>query len=343
MTRAHSSPDLPAPIMRAAGGWAARRDRGLSPDEQAAFAHWLAADPRHGQAIAQLSRTFVAFDRIRDLAPATLDDRAPDPDMFAPPRRRRHWRVGSVVTLAAAALAVLLLRPAPRVASGELQEFTAVHTAERVTLADGSTVNLNRGTTLTVALSASARQVHLTRGEAHFEVAKDATRPFVVAAAGVAARAVGTAFTVRLSADTVEVTVAEGRVQLAAPQTSDASFPVPALLTAGDHAVVTRRVPASAPVVAALDATALEQRLAWTPRLLELHKAPLADVVAQFNRHATTTAQMRLELRDPALGTLRVGGTVRLDQPEAFARLLERSFGLRARSDGGVITLQREP
>lgn len=345
MNRAHFTPDLPASVLRAAGGWLARRDRGLARDEQADFARWLAADPRHGQAIAQLSRTFAAFDRIRDLAPAAIDDCAPDPDVFAPPQRPRHRRLaGSVVALAAAAaLAVLLLRPAPRPAPGGFQEFTAVHTAERVTLADGSTVNLNRGTTLTVALSASVRHVHLTRGEAHFQVAKDPSRPFVVAAAGVAAQAVGTAFNVRLSAGTVEVTVTEGRVQLAAPPTANLSTPAPALLTAGDHAVVALNAPAVAPVVAALDASALEQRLAWTPRLLELHKTPLAEVVAQFNQRGATTAQARLELGDRSLGTLRVGGSVRLDQPEAFARLLERSLGLRARHEAGVITLHRDP
>jgi len=344
MKSAHSASDLPASIRRAAGGWLARRDRGFSPTEQADFARWLAADPRHGQAVAQLARTFAAFDRIRDLAPAMIDDRAPDPDVFAPPPRSRHRRlIGSFAVLAAAAtLAVLLFRPTPRGAPGGHQEFTAVHTTERVTLADGSTVSLNRGTALTVALTASARHVHLTRGEAHFQVAKDPARPFVVAAAGVAAQAVGTAFNVRLTEGVVEVTVTEGRVHLAAPPTADAPTPAPALLSAGDHAVVALNTPA-VPVVAALDAAALEQRLAWTPRLLELHKAPLADVVAQFNRHAATTAQMRLELRDPSLGTLRVGGTVRLDQPEAFARLLERSFGLRARHGGDVIILHRDP
>lgn len=345
MKRAHSASDLPATIRRAAGGWLARRDRGFSPAEQADFAHWLASDPRHGQAVAQLARTFAAFDRIRDLAPAAIEDRAPDPDVFAPPPRSRHGRlVGPFAVLAAAAaLAVLLFRPAPRISTGGHQEFTAVHAAERVTLADGSTVNLNRGTTLTVALSASARHIHLTRGEAHFQVAKDPSRPFVVAAAGVAARAVGTAFNVRLAEGVVEVTVTEGRVHLAATPAADAATPAPALLSAGDHAVVALNAPSAAPVVAALDAVALEQRLAWTPRLLELHKTPLADILAQFNQRAATTPQRRLELGEPSLGTLRVGGSVRLDQPEAFARLLERSFGLRARHDGDVILLHRDP
>ncbi|MBL9213332.1 MAG: DUF4880 domain-containing protein, partial [Opitutaceae bacterium] len=161
--------DLPAPVLRAAGNWLARSDRGLSPEEQSAYARWLAEDPRHGQAIAQLSRTLAAFDRIRELAPAGIEDRAPDPDVFAPARRRLLRVTGSAVALAAAAaLAVFLFRPSPPAAPGGVLEFTAAQAAERVTLADGSIINLNRGTTLTVALSATARQIQLTRGEAHF-------------------------------------------------------------------------------------------------------------------------------------------------------------------------------
>ncbi len=48
----------------------------------------------------------------------------------------------------------------------------------------------------------------LEAGEAHFAVAPDAARPFVVRVGGVAVRAVGTAFNVRYAADgAVEVTV----------------------------------------------------------------------------------------------------------------------------------------
>jgi transmembrane sensor len=345
-----SRPPLPAPLQRAAGAWLARRDRGLSPAEQADFDRWLAADPRHAQAIADLSRTFAAFDRIREIAPADVDDRAPDPDVFAPPRRARLLPWLPVATLAAAAaLAFVWLRPAGLEFKEHPRDYTAQDTAERVTLADGSTIDLNRHTSLTVELSASARRVRLVRGEAHFQVAKDPTRPFVVDAAGVAAQALGTAFNVRLTARTVEVTVTEGRVKLA-PPARDAAAPAlvtpsltPPVLAAGDHAVVPLTTESSAPVVAALDPLALEQRLAWQPRVLELHKTPLAEVVAQFNRRADSVAQPRLELREASLADLRIGGTVRLDQPDAFARLLERSFGLRAQRDGDTIVLDRAP
>jgi transmembrane sensor len=58
------------------------------------------------------------------------------------------------------------------------------------------------------------RRVILQRGEAHFEVTKNPQRPFLVTAAGIDIRAVGTAFGVQLGTTAVEVLVTEGRVSV---------------------------------------------------------------------------------------------------------------------------------
>ena len=53
--------------------------------------------------------------------------------------------------------------------------------------------------------------MRLLRGEGRFQVAHDATRPFIVSAADADVRAVGTAFTVRLRESAqVDVLVSEG-------------------------------------------------------------------------------------------------------------------------------------
>jgi hypothetical protein len=65
---------------------------------------------------------------------------------------------------------------------------------------------------------ASKCELKLERGEALFEVAKDATRPFVMAAGGQQVVAVGTAFVVKLlpgGAEPMSVTVLEGEVAVA--------------------------------------------------------------------------------------------------------------------------------
>src|SRR6202042_1912925 len=94
---------------------------------------------------------------------------------------------------------------------------TAVGQQRNVTLADGSIVTLNTNTILETDLSRSVRQIYLRKGEAHFQVAHDRSRPFLVHAGDAVVRAVGTEFEVRLREDKhVEVLVNEGRVEVQA-------------------------------------------------------------------------------------------------------------------------------
>jgi transmembrane sensor len=86
----------------------------------------------------------------------------------------------------------------------------------RVPLADGSLVAINTKTALEVVMKPKSRRIVLKEGEAWFQVAKDPTRPFVVAAGPVRVRAVGTAFSVRRDDEAgagVDVMVTEGVVE----------------------------------------------------------------------------------------------------------------------------------
>ncbi|WP_447414957.1 FecR family protein, partial [Clostridium perfringens] len=56
------------------------------------------------------------------------------------------------------------------------------------------------------------RFVRMLKGEAHFDVAHNPARPFIVKAGDSTLRAVGTAFNVRLRPELTELTVIEGRV-----------------------------------------------------------------------------------------------------------------------------------
>lgn len=83
------------------------------------------------------------------------------------------------------------------------------------TMPDGSILWLNSNTTINIDYSESYRRINLIKGEAHFEVAKDATRPFEVYADDRLVRAIGTAFTVHKLNGKIEVLVSEGTVELA--------------------------------------------------------------------------------------------------------------------------------
>jgi len=196
---------------------------------------------------------------------------------------------------------------------------------ERRTLEDGTLIDFNRGAQVEVTYSATARHVRLIRGEANFDVAKDADRPFLVTAGDVTLRAVGTVFNVRLDAHVVEVVVREGQIQMGstAPRVK-AGAPLP--LLDANHRVVIPHTPAAQPMTSLLTPQELETRLAWQPRLLDFNDAPLEQIVATFNRHNI----VRVSLKERTLFPVRLSATFRSDNVEGFLRLLESDFGVRA-------------
>ena len=341
-----------------ASAWLARRDRSLTPAEQDQFLQWLRDDPRHAAAFARLEKTWGALDGLAAEWRPEHSAR-PNPDLLATrSHRARRWFFPLVIAAAATvALGIFLRRPAPlapalashpAVVRSAPPETTLAHAGlvrhepERMTLPDGSIVDLNAGAKIEVAFTPEERHVRLVGGEAHFTVAKNPARPFVVAAAGVAVRAVGTAFNVRLGADEVAVLVTEGKVRLDSPA-SDVTAGAPRteapILVAGQRAIFALAAPSAKPAIAGVTAAEVDRALAWQSVRLEFADMPLAEVAAEFNRHN----RRQLVVGDAATGALRVGGNFRAENVDAFVRLLESSFDVAAdsRADGATILRQR--
>jgi transmembrane sensor len=94
-----------------------------------------------------------------------------------------------------------------------MQEIATGSTMDSVVLSDGSAVWLNRGTILKFPreFTGSERRV-LLQGEAFFEVAHHAEKPFVIEAQGTITRVLGTSFNVKTSETDVLVAVRTGKV-----------------------------------------------------------------------------------------------------------------------------------
>lgn len=342
--------DAPPAAMRTAGAWLARRDRGFTAEERREFDAWWRAAADHRAAFAQLERTFATFDALRPLRPG--EGAGPDPDALAPPRtaRRRIFPVWAAAGLAVAAALAVIFWPARPVAPPppwRLELQTADY--ERTALPDGSVVELKAGAAMVVEFTADERRVRLSRGEALFSVAKNPVRPFTVAAGAVQVRAVGTAFNVRLHSAAVEVLVTEGKVQVAPPPSTrpDPTSPTATpsgtpLLVAGQKLTLAAGA-GPTPAIVTLTTDEIARELAWRPEVAEFAQTPLADVIAVFNRCSLASGGLRIVIGDPQLASLRIGGNFRLDQPDAFVRLLERSFGITAERADGVIVLSQTP
>ncbi|WP_129778125.1 FecR family protein [Peristeroidobacter soli] len=208
---------------------------------------------------------------------------------------------------------------------------TPVGGVARVPIADGSNVTLNTDSRIRIVLSDTERHVDIERGEAFFEVAKDATRPFVVSAGNKRVIAVGTKFSVRREGDDVHVVVTEGRVRV---EDNRAASAPPTQLAAGNVATAS---PAGV-LVQQKPLPEAEEYLSWRSGYLVFRDRALAEAVTEFNRYNTR----QLVIGDPSLATLRIGGNFRATNVDGFARLLEQGYPVRIERRDDVLSIEPE-
>ncbi|HEY1111212.1 MAG TPA: FecR domain-containing protein, partial [Opitutaceae bacterium] len=234
MDPAANSPDRrrPRDPLEQAAQWVARRDRGLSRKEQDEYLEWLNSHPEHAEAMRRAAAALERMMKLYEWQPGQTAQ--PNPDLFQSRRGLRvrwPWLAG-LAAAAGVALAAYVWNDASSQAARSAEEKSYLVVNERLALPDGSRIELRDDCEVLVRYSATERRVLLTRGEAHFTVWKDATRPFVVQVGDMEVVAVGTAFSVRWEQREMEVLVTSGSVKLdLAPQLEkSADLPV---LTAG--------------------------------------------------------------------------------------------------------------
>lgn len=200
-------------------------------------------------------------------------------------RRRSFSRVlkvaASVVILLSAGLVIWQYRYGIRNYIDPVQELTAA-TAPRelkeLRLADGSRIWLNAGSELRYPgkFRDSLRVVRLT-GEAYFEVAPDAKKPFVIHTGGITTRVLGTTFNVTAYAgeEKATVTVLSGKVAV-----RDTASGRKALLTPEQQLTYNRAENTFTKAKVADPGNAV----AWRNGKLAFNGAPVTEVVAALQR-----------------------------------------------------------
>jgi transmembrane sensor len=229
-----------------------------------------------------------------------------------------------------AALAAAMVIGAVLFSQGGQTYRTQIGERRAISLADGSTVELNTDSQVRVRLSKTQRRLILDKGQAMFAVAHDAGRPFIVTAGDTSVRAIGTRFEVYRAQDGVRVTLAEGRVRVsqAAKAGGPDAGPAPVILTAGERVEIGRAKPAAPVAVDVAAATG------WTNGRLTFKDARLADAVAEVNRYS----RRRVVLGQGAPADERVNGVFDAGDTEAFAAGMAAALDLKSapRPDGGV-------
>jgi transmembrane sensor len=304
-----------------AAAWVVRLEAGdLGEAEAATFDAWLSAAPANAAAFDAALAVSHAYAAAADEVTLALSQRRTAP---VRPTNRRAL-VGFGVMAAAAALAVVV---APEIAGPQTQTYaTAKGERRTVELADGSVVDLNGGARMSVSLGRDGRRVTLDEGQAVFDVAHDARRPFTVAAGDRTIRVVGTQFDVRRLGGKVSVTVARGAVEV---RPADGAAGKAYRLHPGqrlDHVegAATTRVAAAEPT----------EVLGWRSGRLVYRQQPLSDVIADLNQQFVTP----IRLDDAELAATPISGVLVLDDQDAVIRRLALLVPISAvRSDAGVI------
>ena len=318
-------------IEEAAAAWVIRLDQaGASDADRNAFAEWCDKSELHRAAAARASSAWSDMAALRAFASS--------PEPQARPRRTPPtWMYG----VAAAAASFLILAVAAgllwtRLAPSRVDVYGApLGKQEVVTLDDGSTIQLNTASRIEVRYSPERRDVRLLQGEAYFEVAPNASRPFSVYAGDDVVKAVGTAFAVRLRGESTELTLTKGSVELATfnpPQGSVdlaqaprlARRPLGVIQAASGEAVRTVLVNDALTQPITVGQTQLNNQLAWRHGALAFSGEPLDEVLADVSRYA----DVDIEIADPRLKNLKIDGYFKTGDVHGVLEALQSSFGV---------------
>lgn len=308
---------------REAADWLARLGaRPVSADTLAEFQAWRTAPEnvaayRRAEAIWRRSGELSNDAEITALVQATL----------ARPRPRRKKGVGRGAAIGGglAVIGAVALAFGYHAWSSRMVYATPIGELRTVSLADGSTVRLDTASRVRVRLSDDRRVVILESGQALFEVAHDATRPFVVEAGTTEVQALGTVFDVRREGPGgVRVTLVEGAVEVRerAPEARQTHR-----LSAGQQ---WKRASGSTRPAAVDVAVATS----WAEGRLRFRNTPLREAVAEVNRYL----EDKIVLDAGAAEAVGVNGTFAIGDRNAFVSAASDLFGLQAReaSDGSL-------
>ncbi len=328
-----SSRDLTSDIAEAAATWWVRRQSsdGFDP---VAFQAWLEADPRHAEAWTRAGSMLASFDDYQS-APELLALRA---QVLTRAHRhgRRRWqsKVSRRGLLAAGAgfAAALVAAPAAYVGLRHHRETYATGIGEQrtLTLSDGSRVALDANSHFTTDFSYGRRRIDLVRGRAHFDVAKDPTRPFAVHADGYVVTALGTAFSVETGRDKLSVSLFEGRVSLgAAPGSSSSHAPIE--MTPLQQVVIVKARPDDWQMAAFEP----ERESGWRVGRLFFDHERLGDVAERMNDYSRTRITV-----EGAAADLPVSGVFAAGETAAFIDAVKTYYPVEAQVTAKGVTLR---
>lgn len=372
-------------IAEQAAEWHVAHSEGpLRPEQARVFMSWLRTSPVHVSAylaVAGLARDlFDTARRSTTSLPELLEERDADvlplgalgagsqphnEDVLSPKAYRAHvlhataslrtpWRSIVRCTAVAAMLVVfaatLLIGWQWHTSQPTIESFATRHgQVHSFRLPDGTLVQLDADSAVTMRFNRNSRRVVLDRGQAYFEVAKDPQRPFNVQMGQLLVRDIGTAFDVYRHPSGATITVEVGRIQVWRVQPHSAvsnpwlgwfrsaqklqGAPI-ADLVAGEQVHVS-----DTGQVTALGSVDVAQFLAWRHGQIAFDHLDIASVVAKFNRYNNE----QISITGRHIGDLKISGTFDSHDVRSFVAFLGSLPNIRVEARGQRIVVSASP
>lgn len=294
-------------ITDAAAHWCMRLHAcDCTAEERQAFEQWRDAHPLHAFEYEAMLEIWVVAEDLPHLETVTPAARL---------KPATPWRTFGI----AAAVCALALPLAAYTGwnlgwlPNAYEHFEASNTIRKVTLSDGSQVELNLGTELTFSNYKDQRRVTLDKGEAFFSVSHDAAHPFIVKAADGRIRVTGTKFNVWMYEDQVRVNLIEGSVLVSSNDDlpGDGLRLEPSMQARYKQGDFTPQISQT---------YANDASLAWRHGKLVLDDLALSEALPLINRYLANPVMVA----DNSTGTIRLGGIYNIKELNNLVATLPR-------------------
>jgi transmembrane sensor len=324
MTRAQNDID-------AAIDWLVRlQGPSVTDGDWMAFDAWMSSAPENAEAYDKV----LAFDQEFGLLTRAFEHDAPGQSPqsgviipFRSSRRVALWSAGGALAAAFVAGAVLVPMNRPT-AARETVYSTGVGERKTVALEDGTRIEMNAASRITVRFERGERHVLMGDAQAYFDVAKDPKRPFLIDAGDTQVRVVGTAFDVRRRDGAIAVAVQRGLVEVR-PTTDHGAAPY--RLTPG---MGLSHVEGQAG--AQVSNVATDEILGWREGRLIYRDQPLSAIAADMNR----LFDRPVKLGDARAASMRLSGVLIVDRQDAMIGRLSNLLPVQATTTSESIVLR---
>jgi transmembrane sensor len=303
----------------------------ISAVEKAEYQIWLQADSMHRLAFQELQNLWDIVGSFSD-APEIVSARKEVLRSTAKNTEKKSFFSRPWPTLAIAASAMLMVITAIQLddsnfwnsaAQADIYQ-TQVGERRTVVLADNSVVLLDTNTRLVTDYSQQRRRITLEKGQARFNVAHDAQRPFSVEAGEGIVTALGTTFVVRKKANDVLVTLIEGVVEVARQKQLMTISHSP-----GEHEDIAQQLVYSDKGISKADIVDIPEVTAWQRGRLVFDNHSLPEVIAELNRYS----DKKIIIADRSLRSIRVTGVFNAGDSHSAIKALKTYFSMSLSTD----------